>query len=108
MVSEWLVFFLKASISCKTSGQSGLDDLRGGSGLKSKSEEHQVNVPIYIMGDKADDIFCSFGLSEGEKKVYDTVSAKFDSYFEPQRNVIFECTKFIKEGNSKVSQLRRL
>ena len=27
-----------------------------GLGLKSKSEEHQVNALIYIMGDKADDI----------------------------------------------------
>ena len=65
-----------------------------GSRLKSKSEEHQVNALSYIMGDKADDILCSFGLSQGEKKVYNTVRAKFDSYFEPQRNVIFECVKF--------------
>ena len=36
---------------------------RQGSGLKSKSEENQVNALIYIMGDKADDILCSFGLS---------------------------------------------
>ena len=67
---------------------------RQGSGLKSKSEEHQVNALIYIMGDKADDILCSFGLSEDEKKVYNTVRAKFDSYFEPQINVIFERAKF--------------
>ena len=46
------------------------------------------------MGSKADDILCSFGLSEDEKKVYDTVRAKFDSYFELQRNVIFERAKF--------------
>ena len=46
------------------------------------------------MGDKADDILCSFGLTEDEKKVYNTVREKFDSYFEPQRNVIFERAKF--------------
>ena len=67
---------------------------RQGSGLKSKSEEHQVNALIYVMGDKADDILCSFGLTEDEKKVYNTVKEKFDSYFEPQRNVIFERAKF--------------
>ena len=66
---------------------------RQGSGLKAKSEEHQVNALIYIMGDKADDILCSFGLTEDEK-VYTTVRAKFDSYFEPQRNVIFQRAKF--------------
>ena len=48
------------------------------SGLKAKSEEHQVNALTYIMGDKVDDILC---LTEDEKKVYTTVRAKFDSYF---------------------------
>ena len=67
---------------------------RQGSGLKAKSKEHQVNALIYIMGDKADDILCSFGLTEDEKKVYTTVRAKFDSYFEPQQNVIFQRAKF--------------
>ena len=67
---------------------------RQGSGLKAKSEEHQVNALIYIMGDKEDDILCSFGLTEDEKKVYTIVRAKFDSYFEPQRNVIFQRAKF--------------
>ena len=47
-----------------------------------------------IMGDKADDILCLFSLTEDEKKVYTTVRAKFDSYFEPQRNVIFQRAKF--------------
>ena len=65
-----------------------------GSGLKTKSEEHQVNALIYIMGDKADDILCSFGLSEDKKKVYNTVREKIDSYFEPRHNVIFERAKF--------------
>ena len=33
-------------------------------------------------------------MSEDEKMVYNTVREKFDSYFEPQRNVIFKRTKF--------------
>ena len=65
-----------------------------GSGLQSKSEENQVNVLIYVMGDKADDILNSFGLSNDEQKVYRTVKEKFDDYFEPQRNVIFQRAKF--------------
>jgi len=36
------------------------------SGLHAKSEENQINVLIYIMGDKADDILSSFGLTEEE------------------------------------------
>ena len=67
---------------------------RKGSGLQSKSEENQVNALIYVMGDKADDILNSFGLSDDERKVYRTVKEKFDDYFEPQRNVIFQRAKF--------------
>jgi len=79
-------------------GQSGSDDSRDlyhqGSGLKVIFEEHQVNALIYIMEDKADGILCSFGLTEDEKKVYNTVRAKFYNYFEPQQNLIFKDTKF--------------
>ena len=69
---------------------------RQGSGLQSKSEESQVNALIYIMGDKADDVLNSFGLSAEERKVYKTVKEKFHDYFEPQRNIIFERAKFIQ------------
>ena len=51
---------------------------RIGSGLHAKAEENQINVPIYIMGDKADDILSSFGLTDEEQKKYDTVKAKFN------------------------------
>ena len=62
--------------------------------MQSKSEESQVNALIYIMGDKADDVLNSFGLTKDQRKVYKTVKEKFDDYFEPQQNVIFERAKF--------------
>lgn len=46
---------------------------RQGSGLKSKAEEHKVNALIYIMGDKVDNILCSFSLKDSVKKIYNTV-----------------------------------
>ena len=58
----------------------------------------------YVSVDEADDILASFGLTEDEKKVYDTVKGKFESYFIRRRNVIFERAKFNrrdqKEGES--------
>jgi len=54
---------------------------RTASGLAGKSEESQVNTLIYSMGDKADDIFQSFKLSEEDLKKYNTVKQKFDSHF---------------------------
>ena len=46
------------------------------------------------MGDKADDISASFGMTEKEKKVYKMVKGKFESYFIKCWNVIFERAKF--------------
>ena len=46
------------------------------------------------MGDKADDILSSFGLSEDDQKKYAVVKDKFESHFVKRRNVIFERVKF--------------
>ncbi len=43
---------------------------RQASGLVAKDELNQVNTLIYSMGDRADDIFRSFGLSETNQKKY--------------------------------------
>ena len=64
------------------------------SGLDKKSSEVQVNALIYNMGDQADYILLSFGLSDENKKKYDTVKAKFESYFIKRRNLIYERAKF--------------
>ena len=64
------------------------------SGLSEKSSENQVNTLVYTMGDSADDILASLGLTEEEKKTYDTVVAKFQGHFVKKRNVIFERAKF--------------
>ena len=42
------------------------------------------------MGNDADDILCSFHLTEEQKKNYDTVKEKFDSHFVKKRNTIFK------------------
>ena len=46
------------------------------------------------MGDEADDILRSFGLSAKESKKYSVVKGKFESRIVPRRNVIFERAKF--------------
>lgn len=62
--------------------------------LDKKPEEKQVNSLIYTMGDEADDIITSFGLSQEEMKSYETVKSKFENHFIAKRNVIFERAKF--------------
>ena len=51
------------------------------SGLSNKSEERQVSALIYAMGDEADEILYTFGLSDVNRKRYKTVAEKFSSHF---------------------------
>ena len=67
---------------------------RTASGLTEKSEENQVNTLVYSMGDAADDIVSSFGLSEDELKRYTTVKTRFDQYFTKKKNTIYERARF--------------
>ena len=64
------------------------------SGLKSKELANQVNTLMYCMGDEADDILSSLGLSDNNKKSYDTVKTKLEGYFVQQRNIIYERARF--------------
>ena len=64
------------------------------SGLSQKDEPNQINALTYLMGDRADNIFQTFTLTEEEKKKYDTVIGKFEAHFMKKRNVIFERAKF--------------
>ena len=46
------------------------------------------------MGDEADDLLSSFGLSSADSKKYSEVMEKFENHFVQRKNVIFECAKF--------------
>ena len=63
---------------------------RQASDLHRKSNESQINNLIYSMGDQADDILQSFGLSEEEMKNYTIVEEKFEGHFVKRRNTIYE------------------
>ena len=67
---------------------------RQASDLHRKSNESQVNNFIYSMGDQADDILRSFGLSEEEMKNYTIVKGKFEGHFVKRRNTVYERAKF--------------
>ena len=67
---------------------------RCASGLDKKSQKIQVNILVYSMGNKADDILSCFHLSSEDKVKYDVVKEKFEGYFMQGRNVIFKRAKF--------------
>ena len=64
------------------------------SGVASKSERSQVNILIYMMSLKDDNVFKSFRLSEDDGKQYKTVMDKFDDYFTVHQYTIHERAKF--------------
>ena len=79
---EWLKWIRRFQRFCQASG------------LSEKSSKNQVNMLVYTMGDAADNILSSFGLTDNDKKKYETVVAKFESPSIKKQNVIFERAKF--------------
>ena len=67
---------------------------RKATGMDQKSGENQVNTLVYSMGEEADDIMVSFGLTAGDAKQYELVKNRFESHFIVKRNIIFERAKF--------------
>ena len=61
--------------------------------LNDESEKSQVNMLMYLLGDKADIISSSFRLNEEQTNLYDTVKQKFQEYFNVRHNVIYERAK---------------
>ena len=78
----------------KGSGRNGQDDLNDSKGIGSRRERRGSPGQYPAMGDEADDILRSFGLSADDAKKYDVVKGKFDSHFIKRRNVIYERARF--------------
>ena len=53
-----------------------------------------MNTLVYSMGEEADDIMVSFGLTADDAKQYELVKNRFESHFIVKRNIIFERAKF--------------
>lgn len=81
---------------------------RVASGVSANEEQNQVNMLVYSMGKRADDILHTFNLSVENKKKYDPVIEKFNAYFVKKQNTIFELAKFnqrIQESGESVDSL---
>ena len=51
------------------------------SGLSQESEERQVNTLLYCLSEEAEEILASTNIGEEDRKKYDSVLAKFNSFF---------------------------
>ena len=62
--------------------------------LDKKANLVQISQLICVMGDNAEKIFESFGLTEVDRLTFDQVMAKFDDYFNLKRNIVHERARF--------------
>ncbi|UYV71374.1 K02A2.6-like [Cordylochernes scorpioides] len=73
------------------------------SGMKKKEEADKIDLFMYLMGDRADDIFKTFKFeNEEEATKIDSVLKAFDSHFCVRKNIIYERAKF----NSRIQEDR--
>lgn len=77
----WLARFERFAVASKFS-------------LTKNDDETLVNLFLYTMGNKSEDIFNSFGLKNAELKSYPIIKKKFEEHFFPKVNVIFERAQF--------------
>ncbi|UYV76611.1 hypothetical protein LAZ67_14001442 [Cordylochernes scorpioides] len=73
------------------------------SGMKKKEEAYKIDLFMYLMGDRADDIFRTFKFEKEEEATkIDSVLKAFDSHFCVRKNIIYERAKF----NSRIQEDR--
>ena len=88
------------------------EHFRVASGLGSSEETQQVSTLLYCIGEEAEDVLASTGITDEERKAYKTVLGKFDGYFQVRRNVIYERARFNtrkqKEGETDEKYITEL
>ncbi|UYV77782.1 hypothetical protein LAZ67_15002242 [Cordylochernes scorpioides] len=73
------------------------------SGMKKKEEADKIDLFMYLMGDRADDIFSTVKFEKEEEATkIESVLKAFDSHFYVRKNIIYERAKF----NSRIQEDR--
>jgi len=57
--------------------------------MSDSAAAKQINTLFYIIGKAAKTMLASTNITKEERKLYNTVINKFDSYFKVIRNIIF-------------------
>lgn len=70
------------------------EQFRVASGLSETDEARQISTLLYCIGPEAENVLDSTNITTSQRKKYDTVVAKLDSFFQIRKNTIFEWAKF--------------
>ena len=60
-----------------------------------------MNTLLYCLGEEANAVLTSTNASAADKEKYDTVIAKFDSFFKVRKNIIFERARFNRRNQQE-------
>ena len=67
-------------------------------GLSEEAATKQIGTLLYCLGEEADAVFSLTNPTAEERGNYDNILAKFDSFFQVRKNVIYERTRFNKRN----------
>ena len=70
------------------------EQFRVASGLSETEEARQISMLLYCIGPEAESVLDSTNITTSQRKKYDSVVAKLDSFFQVRKNTIFERAKF--------------
>eukprot|EP00731_Ephydatia_muelleri_P032552 Em0024g96a len=70
------------------------EQFRIASSFDTQSDSKQVSMLLYSMGEEAEVVLVSTGITDEERKSYKKVVEKLDEYFHVRHNVIFERARF--------------
>ena len=74
--------------------------------LSEEADAQKIDALIYTMGEKADRIFKTLVFGTGESATnYTTVLAKFEAYFLPKRNIIYQRSLLWARAQSKTESV---
>ena len=67
---------------------------RDASGLSIESSSKQVSTFLYCLGEEAESVLASTGVTTDDRKDYATVLEKVNGFFQVSKNVIYERARF--------------
>ena len=71
------------------------------SGLDKENDALKINTLLYCLGEEAEGVLSSTGITEESRKKYADVVAKFEEHFKVCRNVIYDRAHFNKRDQKE-------
>ena len=78
------------------------------SGLSAEGKEQQVCALLYCMGEGAEDTLALTGISSEDRKKYQAVMIKFDTFLRSEKMLFLSVPALIIEGKERTNQLSSL